>query len=71
MKRKSLNEVYPELAKEWHPSKNGELTPQMISRGSHKTVWWQCEKGHEWDASISSRSIGRGCPYCSGRYSII
>ena len=34
---------------------------------SDKKVWWKCSKGHEWQASISHRSQGRGCPYCSGR----
>lgn len=57
----------PELAKEWHPTKNGELLPKMIGAGSHKKVWWQCFLGHEWQAIIQSRSLGHNCPVCSGR----
>jgi hypothetical protein len=57
----------PELAKEWHPSKNGSLTPDMILSKSNKKVWWRCKKGHDWPASIDNRNQGTGCPYCTGR----
>lgn len=63
-----LDVTNPQVAKQWHPTKNGELTPDMVSRGSNKKVWWQCENGHEWEAVILSRTRGNGCPYCSGRY---
>jgi len=58
----------PELAKEWHPILNGELTPYDITCGTPQYAWWICEKGHEWYANISHRTDGNGCPYCSGRY---
>lgn len=64
MKKKSLNETHPELVKEWHPTKNGDLTPQDVSYGSTKKVWWMCDKGHEWEAVVNNRSRGSGCPYC-------
>lgn len=57
----------PTLAMQWHTTKNGELTPQMVRTGTNKKVWWECEKGHEWTAAISSRSNGSGCPYCAGQ----
>lgn len=63
-----LAEKFPEIGKEWHPSKNGELTPMDVSYGSGKKVWWLCKKGHEWQAFINNRSKGAGCPYCSGRF---
>lgn len=66
-KEGSLAVKYPEIAKEWHPTKNGNLTPDMVKAGSGKKVWWQCKQGHEWQATIASRSNGAGCPYCSGR----
>ena len=65
-----LAAVNPELATEWHPTKNGDLTPDMVTRGSTKKVWWQCKQGHEWQAMIYNRSNGYGCPYCSGRNAI-
>ena len=60
----------PTLAKEWNYEKNGNLKPEQVSVNSGKKVWWKCPKGHEWETSIKHRSMGRGCPYCSGRYAI-
>jgi len=59
-----LATLNPELAKEWHPTKNGNLTPYDVTCGTNKTIWWKCKKGHEWEADISSRAKN-GCPYCS------
>ncbi|MDO5785898.1 MAG: zinc-ribbon domain-containing protein [Eubacteriales bacterium] len=55
------------LLLQWHPSKNGALTPHEISYGSRKKVWWRCEKGHQWQAAVYTRTSGRGCPYCAGK----
>jgi len=63
----SLAILNPELAKEWHPTKNGELTPRKVSYKSSLKAWWMCKKGHEWNAKIQNRSFGAGCPYCSGK----
>ena len=57
----------PELAKEWHPTKNGDLTPQMIPAGTEKKVWWICKNGHEWQAAVYRRNKGSSCPACSRR----
>jgi len=62
-----LQTLKPELAKEWHPSKNGVLTPKDVTPGSNKKVWWICEKKHEWQATISNRNLRRRCPYCFGK----
>jgi hypothetical protein len=64
----SLAERFPEICKEWHPYKNGEITPHDVSYGSGKKVWWICEKGHEWQAVINNRGRGAVRPYCKGRY---
>jgi hypothetical protein len=64
---KALPQINPMLAKEWHPTKNGVLTPLNVTRGSSKRVWWLCSKGHEWQAIVSNRINGSGCPYCAGR----
>ena len=65
----------PELAAQWHPFKNGELTPQQVSAGSNQMAWWYLpytdpETGvlheFEWAAVIHGRSHGNGCPYLSG-----
>jgi DNA-directed RNA polymerase subunit RPC12/RpoP len=65
-----LATTHPEIAKEWHPTKNKDLTPQKVTYGSNKKVWWLCRKGHEYQATIGHRTCGVGtnCPICnSGR----
>lgn len=62
-----LAALRPELAAQWHPGKNGELTPQELTQHSGRKVWWRCEKGHEWQASVDARSRGTGCPICAGK----
>lgn len=64
---KSLAYVKPQLAAEWHPTKNSPLLPINFSASSSQRVWWQCKHGHEWEAKISNRTK-RNCPYCAGRY---
>lgn len=62
----TLEEQFPELAKEWHPIKNDRLTPRMVAPYSQKKVWWKCSNcGNEWKSSISNRTKGRGCPECN------
>jgi hypothetical protein len=60
-----LQTVNPTLAKEWHYEKNNELIPDAVFPNSGKKVWWKCDKGHEWQATIASRNYGRGCPICA------
>lgn len=57
----------PGLLREWHPTKNAPLTPEGITYGSKRSVWWKCEKGHEWRAIVYTRIDGSGCPYCAGK----
>lgn len=59
--------THPELAKQWHPAKNGTLTPRTVAAGTKKKIWWICEKGHEWFAQGSSRVQNHNCPYCSNQ----
>ena len=61
----SLAEVHPELVSEWS-EKNLLLTPDGITFGSNKKVWWKGTCGHEWQASVKARSNGEKCPICSG-----
>lgn len=64
---KNLLRQHPALASQWHVSRNGTLTPEHVTPGSHKKVWWTCAAGHEWQAEIKSRANGSGCPYCANR----
>ena len=54
----------PKVASEWHPNKNGDLTPYDVTEGSGKEAWWLCNKNikHEWKTEIKGKM---GCPYCS------
>jgi hypothetical protein len=62
----TLEVNFPEIANQWHPTKNGELTPLSVTFGTYKKVWWQCSLGHEWEATPSSRTNKlTGCPHCS------
>lgn len=64
-KENSLADQFPKLTKEWHPTKNGVLKPDLVSKYSNKKVWWLCKEGHEWQASVSNRAKGRKCLRCS------
>ena len=61
----SLAEVHPELVFEWS-EKNLPLTPDDITFGSNKKIWWKGACGHEWQTSVKARSNGEKCPICSG-----
>jgi RNA polymerase subunit RPABC4/transcription elongation factor Spt4/predicted nucleic acid-binding Zn-ribbon protein len=55
-----------ELKKLWHPTKN-HSDPNEVTVGSNRRVWWQCEKGHEWQGIINKQKKTHTCPYCFGR----
>jgi Probable Zinc-ribbon domain/PilZ domain len=61
----NLSVINPDLAKEWHPTRNRDLNPRTVTPGSGKKVWWICSSGHEWEATVYSRNRGSGCPVCS------
>ena len=58
---------YPDIVKEWHPTKNGNLKPTDVTMSSNKKVWWKCKDGHEWETAISHRAKGCHCPVCVGK----
>ena len=60
---------YKNLVYEWHPTKNINLFPENFSKGAHKSVWWQCKRGHEWRAFIYNRTNGTDCPKCNNQSS--
>ena len=72
-----LSMTHPKIAAQWHPTKNGDLTPDDVSHGSSKPgkIWWKCDNpecpvsgGHEWDQYVSARTnMDSGCPACAGK----
>ena len=67
LEKNTLQSKYPQIAMQWHPIKNGLLTPQMVTPHSNIKVWWWGKCNHEWEASIAVRTRGNDCPYCSGQ----
>jgi hypothetical protein len=65
----ALSTVAPAVARQWHPTKNGDLRPRDVVAGTYRTAWWKCSEGpdHEWSATIDDRVRGKGCPFCAGR----
>ncbi len=63
----SMAQTHPHLAEEFHPTRNGDLTPENIVAGTRKRLWWQCKTcSHEWEATGDKRSkLGRKCPVCT------
>ena len=60
-----LKTLRPDLAAEWNYAKNTDIDIKTVIPGSKHKVWWICRKGHEWQASITSRNNGNGCPICN------
>jgi len=59
--------THPELVAQWHPTRNGDLTPTEIVAGTKKRFWWLCEQGHSWETKAATRSLhGCDCPNCQG-----
>jgi DNA-directed RNA polymerase subunit RPC12/RpoP len=57
--------VSPHVGREWHPYKNGLLSPDNIAATSAKIVWWQGTCGHEWRARVKDRVYGEeSCLVC-------
>lgn len=62
----ALIELYPVVAAEWHPKKNGKTKVTDVLKASKKTYWWLCSKcKHSWKTDVASRTTGgSGCPAC-------
>lgn len=63
-----LDTTHPDIARSWHPTKNGTLTPRDVTAYTKKRVWWLGDCGHSWKANVSGRVCGNGCPECWKRY---
>jgi hypothetical protein len=68
---RSLAATNPAVAAEWHPKRNGEVTPAQVDAGHAMNAWWLCPNGHEYQATVRSRARGsRSCPTCYGGWSL-
>ena len=62
----ALSDTHPHVAAQWHPVRNGTLTPSDVVAGSDRYVWWRCSAQHEHRSKIHSR-VSAGCLVCRGR----
>ena len=62
----SLGATQPDLLERWHPELN-DVTPDQVTHGERRTIWWICEKGHEFDARLDKMTLGQKCPVCTSR----
>ena len=63
-KYNTLFQIAPTLVKEWHPTANDNLNPRNLEVVYPKKVWWLCNQGHEWQATIRNRISNNDCPIC-------
>lgn len=67
LKEESLGNTSPKLMTEWDWELNKQIDPYTLSNNSEKKVWWRCKKNNEhyWRTTISQRTGGTKCPYCT------
>lgn len=63
----SLAILYPSIAKEWDEERNSPLTPNDVTPGSNKKIWWICPRKHSYQSAVCNRVQGKGCPICIGK----
>lgn len=63
--RKNLATKRPDIAAEWHPTKNKRSADEITNLRDSTAVWWLCERGHTWEKSVAAR-LKRDvpCPIC-------
>lgn len=66
LKDNSLEVTHPEIAKEWHPTLNGDISPKHISSETHDSYYWLCPKcSNEYKAMVKNRvRMNSSCPTC-------
>jgi Zn finger protein HypA/HybF involved in hydrogenase expression len=61
-----LTKLFPQIAAELHPTKNGTLHARQLTANTQRPVWWLCKVcAHQWQARVGARTLrGSGCPKC-------
>ncbi|CAN5406132.1 hypothetical protein BH11CYA1_BH11CYA1_43440 [soil metagenome] len=61
----SLAKLCPDVAKEWHPTKNGKLKAKDVVAFTTREAWFLCPNGHSYEKPVHLRvRFGLGCPDC-------
>jgi hypothetical protein len=62
-----LGTLRPDIAAEWHPTKN-DSTPAETALMANKKVWWTCPVGHDYQTALPHRTVrNHGCPFCANK----
>jgi len=61
---RSLAAARPDLAAQWHSTKNHGLHPGHVPSGSRRPAWWTCPNGHDYQCVVALREQGHTCPTC-------
>ena len=66
-----IDVTHPDVAAQWHPTLNGELTPADVTAGCHAKAWWKCPNKcsegceHLWQSEVRTRCLRNyECPWC-------
>lgn len=59
-----LHTLFPLVAREWHPTKNANVSIDVVAAGSNEPAWWLCPAGHTYRKSVGNRTRGGGCHVC-------
>ena len=67
-----ISQLSPELQSQWDHDKNAHLSSVVIKPQSNRKMHWTCRNcpdghPHRWEATVTHRSNGRGCPFCAGQ----
>lgn len=63
----SLATIRPDVAALWDQERNGALTPNDVTLGSHRRAFFRCKKGHSYERPIYLMVTSGGCKYCDGQ----
>ena len=63
----TLADLNPDVARSWHPTKNGDRVATDVTAKSGAKIWWICSEEHDWEARVAERTAGQGCPFCAGK----
>ena len=57
---------HPKIAKLWHPSKNGSISPENVTSASTYRAWWICpnDSSHEYQRQVTHQVKRPRCPRC-------
>jgi hypothetical protein len=67
--RGALADTHPDIAAQWHPTRNNGTTPYDVTHGSNENAYWLCQEdaAHWYPQRIDRKVAGYGCSLCARR----